>query len=212
MQFIASHVLRVINKMWCQKREKSDSSKWNTWSTHLHLSVYFSSAMHEILTVYVVSHSQHDCICSLGLFMNLRCMLIESVLKHQIKFALFLFIRIKWNKIRSNAKRIFAFNVLCSVFALSLHGTCLSVVFFMCVCSMFEAWHGSLRYMMGSMLHTPYHIWLTVNNLHITHVIARTHTQWPLCACDESLCIWIKCCSTHMITEKSHSADRNQSG
>lgn len=43
---------------------------------------------------FYVSHSQHDYICSLGLFMNLRCMLIECVLKHQIKFAL-CFIRIK---------------------------------------------------------------------------------------------------------------------
>lgn len=60
-----------------------------------------------------------------------------------------------------------------------------------------------------SKLHTPYRIWLTVNNLHITHVNSEhSHSpiQWPLCACNEFLCIWIKCCSTHMITEKSHSA------
>lgn len=116
-----------------------------------------------------ISSCQHGYICSLGLFMNLRCMLIESVLKHQIKFALF-FIRIKWNKIRSNAKRIFAFIanehyfvhvcVFCSVLALSLHGTCLSVVFF----CMFEAWHGSLRYMMGSMLQTPHTTLHTVSD------------------------------------------------
>lgn len=99
--------------------------------------------------------------------------------------------------------------MFCSVLALSLHGTCLSVVF-LYVRGM--TWQSAVYdglHAPNSTHHTPYRIWLTVNNLHITHVNSEhSHSpiQWPLCACNEFLCIWIKCCSTHMITEKSHSA------
>lgn len=97
-------ILRIINKIRCQKKKYIESKHL----IHAFAPLFFSSAVHEIL-VYISHSQQRDCICSLGLFMNLRCTLIESVLKYQIKFALF-FIRIKKKFIRMR-NVFFAFNL-----------------------------------------------------------------------------------------------------
>lgn len=206
-------ILRTINKMWCQERERK-THRNETPDPRIYTSRFIFL---QPCTKYISSLSCFTQPARLHMltWIIYECalygMLIESVLKHQICT---FFIRIKWNKMKFvRMRNVFLHSmrtntILCCVpfwLFLFMGRVCLPLF---CVAAMFEAWHGSLRYMMGSMLHTPYHIWLTVNNLHITHVNTHTHShiQWPLCACDEFLCIWIKCCSTHMITEKSHSA------
>lgn len=129
--------------------------------------------------------------------MNLCCVLIESVLKYQIKFALFypnqknsfecetyFCIQFEWT----------LFCVLCFAFALSIicfDRTFLSLFLSLCVCMQCGRNDAAVC---GIIWCAPYFI------PYLTDSQQFTHSTY---ACDEFLCVWIKCCSTHMITEKA---------